>query len=351
MEESLEPTLVLSGRKGAIHAVTFICAELVACGYETGSIDVWSTETGKLLATGDTDGSGVFALHAFLGRHLLSQTRDGVLSQWDLQCERPHGALVAQIAMQHRINTGARSFCRCAPWLPEDAVDLEELRVATPVRSEEGQGGVSMSSEVSVWNWALAAIELQSSTEEKGPERGMCTELAMVPGAGRRLVTGFESGHIGMLDCEAGCWLWIHKAHEEPVMGLAITLRKGHLLGVTGAADKLIAAFVLHDQGCDEVGRLDKSHGGIGQLCVRGDQRVFASAGWDNRTRVFCLKTLTPVAILRHHRDSVNAVAFSSNNSSLASGSKDGKLCLWDVLPRISKSKLQPRKMADIAGL
>ena len=100
-----------------------------------------------------------------------------------------------------------------------------------------------------------------------------------------------------------------------------------------------------------QVGRLDKSHGGIGQLCVRGDQRVFASAGWDNRTRVFCLKTLTPVAILRHHRDSVNAVAFSSNNSSLASGSKDGKLCLWDVLPRISKSKLQPRKMADIAGL
>jgi len=351
MEVSPEPALVLSARQGAIHAVAFVSAELVACGYETGAIAVWSTETGKLLASGTADASGVFALHGLLGRHLVSQTRDGALCQWDLSTERPHGAVTTEMTMQHRIDTQARSFCRCAPWLPPDATDLSELRVATPVSSEEGQGGVSMSSEVSIWKWTKAEVEVQSHTEGEAPERGMCTELAMVPGGGRRLVTGFESGHIGMLDFNAGLWLWLHKMHEEPVMGLAITCRKGHLLGVSGAADKLIAAFVLHDQGCEEVGRLGESHGGIGQLEIRGDQRVFVSAGWDNRTRVFCLKTLTQVAILRHHRDSVNAVTCSPNNCTIASGSKDGKVCLWDVAPRGRKCDLRPRKMADIPGL
>ena len=80
------------------------------------------------------------------------------------------------------------------------------------------------------------------------------------------------------------------------------------------------------DVTCSTVNELDQ-HPGVGQLSLRGDGKVIASAGWDYRVRLFSAKSLRRLAVLRYHDASVNALDWSSDL--LATGSKDTKVAVW----------------------
>ncbi|KAJ0404987.1 hypothetical protein P43SY_004904 [Pythium insidiosum] len=73
------------------------------------------------------------------------------------------------------------------------------------------------------------------------------------------------------------------------------------------------------------------NHGGINAIRLRGDQRIFATAGWDHRVRVFHTRTLKPLAILKYHTDSVFAVDFTPDHNLLLSASKDHKIAVWSI--------------------
>lgn len=74
---------------------------------------------------------------------------------------------------------------------------------------------------------------------------------------------------------------------------------------------------------------------GASQLCIRGDGKLLASAGWDHRVRVFGWKKLRPLAVLQYHSDMVQSVAFSDHQDPrqrlLAAGSKDQRISLWSI--------------------
>lgn len=74
---------------------------------------------------------------------------------------------------------------------------------------------------------------------------------------------------------------------------------------------------------------------GVSQLCIRGDGKLLASAGWDHRVRVFGWKKLRPLAVLQYHTDMVQSVAFSDHQDPrqrlLAAGSKDQRISLWSI--------------------
>ncbi|KAF3850567.1 hypothetical protein F7725_012339 [Dissostichus mawsoni] len=74
---------------------------------------------------------------------------------------------------------------------------------------------------------------------------------------------------------------------------------------------------------------------GVSQLCVRGDGKLLASAGWDHRVRIFGWKKLRPLAVLQYHTDLVLSVAFSDHQDPrqrlLAAGSKDQRISLWSI--------------------
>lgn len=122
---------------------------------------------------------------------------------------------------------------------------------------------------------------------------------------------------------------------------------------------------------------VNTKHSGQQSLRVRSDGRIFATAGWDSKIRVYSAKTMREVAVLKWHPVGCFAIAFADvstadhgmleatqNNKSgdaeassetglvlrvldmtvkdrrinnarkahwLAAGSKDGKVSLWDV--------------------
>lgn len=118
---------------------------------------------------------------------------------------------------------------------------------------------------------------------------------------------------------------------------------------------------------------INTKHAGQQGVRIRSDGRVFATAGWDSKVRVYSTKTLREVAVLKWHQVGCYAIAFSNTESAsesaaaaepttnegerkgavvprlldvtvkerrlrhaatahwLAAGSKDGKVSLWDV--------------------
>ena len=110
---------------------------------------------------------------------------------------------------------------------------------------------------------------------------------------------------------------------------------------------------------------MQTKHAGQQSLAVRSDEKIFATAGWDGRVRVYSAKTMKELAVLRWHKEGCYAVAFANIDSTpdmdmsevspcqilvkhdltvseqrtakaklthwLAAGSKDGKVSWWDI--------------------
>jgi hypothetical protein len=125
----------------------------------------------------------------------------------------------------------------------------------------------------------------------------------------------------------------------------------------TGGDDEL----VVHYQ---PLGSISLPHEGLAEVSLRDDVRLFATAGWDRRVRLFDAHFLQPLAVLREHAETVQCVAMCPSGQGLsarlgvgsgghsvgsgaralnpaavvqsgllASGSKDGKVALYQVYP------------------
>lgn len=185
--------------------------------------------------------------------------------------------------------------------------------------------------------------------------------------------------------------LYASRPHSQPVLSLDVPSTHDHFL--TSSADALIirhpiptintAGYIPTVNYAEDspLKTVNTKHAGQQGLRIRRDGKVFATAGWDSRVRVYSDKTMKELAVLKWHKDGCYAVAFGevdvvsqpeasvrpndsevqertpgadqgqvANQQSfslatvqhqrnqkvqqthwLAAGSKDGKISLWDI--------------------
>jgi WD40 repeat protein len=238
------------------------------------------------------------------------------------------------------------------------------------------------------------------------------------------VIVGFESGHTTvsqLIDGQGWHNLYMSQPHSQPVLSLDVD--PNHLSYVTSSADAIIAkhpipslaeesgsasttppsvveksgitpsGVSLLSRGLASAGPqknrgtyqpkistqtiplkvVQTKHSGQQSLKIRSDGKIFATAGWDSRVRVYSVQTLKELAVLKWHKEGCYAVAFAEITSSgvdlgkageikstdqeggmakitgailsvkekrdlrattthwLAAGSKDGKVSLWDI--------------------
>jgi WD40 repeat protein len=191
----------------------------------------------------------------------------------------------------------------------------------------------------------------------------------------------FEIGNIA-----SNPWKWdklyASRPHSQPVLSLDMSPTRDSF--ITSSADALLikhpipnpnsAGYIPTANYTEEspLKTVNTKHSGQQGLRIRSDGKIFATAGWDSRVRVYSGKTMKELAVLKWHKEGCYTVAFGdadpfsptatsaqsqesgsgqvTNDKSLslaaihnqrnqkiqqthwlAAGSKDGKISLWDI--------------------
>ena len=190
------------------------------------------------------------------------------------------------------------------------------------------------------------------------------------------VISGFESGHTSITQLISSTWktLYVAQPHLQPILSISISPRSSkELFYLTSSADSIIAKHSIPSTSSNIIGpllplkTLQTKHAGQQSLQIRNDGKVFATAGWDSKVRVYGVKGMKELAVLKWHKEGCYSVAFAdvilaeeeaggvegneivgvekSGALSvmeerqrkavlthwLAVGSKDGKVSLWEI--------------------
>ena len=307
---------------------------------------------------------------------IMYQTRNeaGTVSLHDMESA---GDFVKSVAS---VNTYSRTFCTAAPSRGNPNL------VALPSEDE---------SAATIHDWRMnsqksplmvlfgaGAKEIDELTGLR--KHGMLTSLAFVEdasGAGI-LACGMESGSLFLHDLritrqgassssDQPCGTALAK---DPILSLDMTAsqspenKHGSVVVIAGMAGDAAAQseLPLADRGTVAVlkSTLDNHHRsirlrarlatceigepflsgkpGISVCRFRPDGRIFAVGGWDYRLRIFDRsRSSAPLALLRGHSASVNAMDWSSDadvSGLLATGGADGQINVWRCFSKVSKA-------------
>ena len=186
------------------------------------------------------------------------------------------------------------------------------------------------------------------------------------------VIAGYESGHTNVSQLSSSStWqtLYTSQSHTQPVLSLDVSPSKD--LCLTSSADAIIAKHPIPFSSENVIGAVENKplktiqtkHSGQQGLKIRNDGKIFATAGWDAKVRVYSTKSMKELAVLKWHKEGCYAVAFADVHDAaeegdkgselvkkmgtmsvkeerlwkaktghwVAVGSKDGKVSLWDI--------------------
>lgn len=272
--------------------------------------------------------------------------------------------------------------------------------------------------------------QVRVHTVRPGKDTGMAMSLSLFHLKGSlTLIAAFENGYTTVQRLQpSGTWAMTYraKAHSQPVLSLDVHPDLDYFF--TSSADAIIARHpvptarqeltpdfdprnrIIEEVEADEesgtppagssllsaqlkgeqssrghapkaslkeweypLDRVDTKHAGQQGLRIRSDGRIFATAGWDSKVRVYSCKTMKELAVLQWHKVGCYAVAFAGVSEAtpgsagsapsaestagdsgplmargatsvksrrlhrartahwIAAGAKDGKVSMWDI--------------------
>jgi len=221
---------------------------------------------------------------------------------------------------------------------------LHRVPVNTGVGAQGCDGPDADAAEVRVDGSAVAADTEEPPTRDdyaaRGPEGQPLAPPRQTANDTEIIFAGYEDGSLLRWSVTGGEEAGGVVAGRESVFSeplLAIACNRKGTLGVCGGAVDELAVFVVDEGRLAVTKRHNIANRGINSLCLRDDEKLMASGGWDGRIRLFSWPKFTPLAILSAHRDGVATVRFSGplpvldGGQLLAAASKDQRISLWSL--------------------
>jgi ASTRA-associated protein 1 len=374
------PAFILRGHLAPVHCLMFFGANAyLASGDSEGWIVIWSLASKRPIAVWRAHIKGVTGIR-YSNRHgLLTHGRDHKLRAWKLDFSETAAAILSKT-----LPVEGAGDDQAQPWLLH-SMDMSALNFSTFAICEISADELLIASPNGLDHGGVDIFQLPSQRRisqlhsDKETNTGMVMSLALLLNTkpqSLELICGYEDGQVALYSSPSPLFphetqwqrLVLVRLHSQPVMSLCVSATSSFF--VTSSADAQIAKVSVDTSRGSAVTQHPKitntKHAGQQGLSIRSDDKIFATAGWDARVRVYSAKTLKELAVLKWHKDGVSSTAFANvldelgNTASaiedgnsvskspldiirehrnlkaqrthwLAAGGKDGKISLWDL--------------------
>ncbi|RMY78833.1 hypothetical protein D0863_00422 [Hortaea werneckii] len=373
----LQPSYILRGHTAQVHSVLFLRENLqLLSGDADGWVVLWDVPIKRPVAVWRAHKSTILGLGSWGEGKIITHGRDSKLCVWQLQedDDTPYSKILPvddavtdrkQPLLLHTLMVNTLNFCSFAMCLSPSANENPNVQTPTPPSIHLAYPGVQ--------DGQIIVTELPSEEriatipEPKDTKTGMVMAIRLDYTHERDLtiVCGYESGHacVWRRNPSSQYWerIYTYQAHSQPILSLDLAISLGSFF--TSSADAIITRHPLSSAE-SETKVIQTRHAGQQALTIRSDRKIFATAGWDGKGRVYSAKTMKELAVLKWHKEGCYALAFAATDLDeshengqkpdtelvkremtvseqrisaaksthwLAVGSKDGKISLWDI--------------------
>ncbi|CAG8519492.1 5593_t:CDS:2 [Paraglomus brasilianum] len=321
------PIYVFRGHSDSVNTLLFYNDNTrLISGDAEGNVTIWDIQSRRPMVRFKAHENSILAVDVWKDK-LLSHGRDNKIHIWDLNEDFNQSP-----KLYKTVSTNSLGFCRLAT-CPKDEGDL---LIAVP--------GSADSATIDVKGVIQQNLFESIGIDDK-ESNGSCMALKLfsysVSPNQYLLMAAYENAQVILwkLDEEshAVTQLWAVKEHNESVMGLDVSNDTKYAISVAG--DNKIVKYRFKDSlnETPQVYSVSIKYPGIADVKIRSDGKIFATAGWDAKIRVFS-KSLKPLAILSYHNESIYALAFSTILSNedidkhyLVGAGKDKRISLWEI--------------------
>jgi WD40 repeat protein len=311
-----QPAYILRGHKAQIHALQFLRGNSrLLSGDTEGIIILWDVAVKRAKAVWRGHAGGILGLGIWGDDKIISHGRDGKLNVWQLREVDEEG-----LSTELPVDEGSQGDGKI-PWLLH-SLQVHTLNFCAFAMCEmKGGNGIFIATPaVNEGATVIHALPLEEIKYLVPPaETGktgmvMALRLALLDDA-LHVVTGYESGLTSVQRLKVGTkhtWetISVCKPHTQPILSLDILPGSG--IYYTSSADAVIAMASLQTASERQPLKTNETkHSGQQGLTVRSDGKIFATAGWDGRMRVYSAKSLKEAAVLKWHKEGCYTVAFA----------------------------------------
>ncbi|KAK3678093.1 Astra associated protein 1 Asa1 [Recurvomyces mirabilis] len=376
-----QPAYILRGHSAQIHALHFIADnKYLISGDADGWVIIWDMPIKRPVGVWQAHRGAILGINSWPGSEsdqgdrIITHGRDNKLRVWQLAqddisrlaIKLPADAEPAdsrQPWLLHSLTVNALNFCSFAISISPGSLTSSKTSNDAPPDVLVAVPGVQ-DGYINITSLP-AEQRFATITDPKDIKTGMVMAIGLQTESGKlKVIAGYESGYACVFSQQDGSSNWqaiyTHKSHTQPVLSLDIAPGLNYFY--SSSADEIITRHPLNE-GSSATKTLQTKHAGQQSLIVRSDEKIFATAGWDGRARVYSAKTMKELAVLKWHKEGCYALAFATIGESkssnkldgdalavkrnltvaeqrvqkvqsthgLAAGSKDGKISLWDV--------------------
>jgi len=332
-----QPAYVLRGHKTQIHALQFYSrnSRLLTADAE-GWLVSWDMAIKRPVAGWRAHDKAILGLAVWGEDTIISHGRDDKLRIWKLDAAAetsmtqwtPADTLPddgKKPEMLHELTVNTLNFCSFA-WCrnPTEAHGVEKSVPQVDETRDEIMVAIPNTLDSDAIDIFHFPSEKRRSTipAQKDVKTGMAMALSI---AARQpsdhwVAVGYESGHVIIFHQPSSSATWSVRykcqAHIQPILSLCLYPDLSSC--ISSSADARIAkhpfkstasSTMVQDKPLKSV---QTKHSGQQGLSMRSDGKVFATAGWDCKVRVYSAKTMKELAVLKYHKQGCYATSFAA---------------------------------------